>query len=275
MAPRGYVDAFLSLQRVESSGPASSGAVPTRSPQPAPIADVGVVFGGRNTVISLNTDPTLDGRRISSVRASLRFTGDSVVEELSTSVTDSGLALELPDRDGTGLVAIDIAWTDACFDYEGVAAATVSLASTITVGACPTASDAILASIVGLQRTNIVVGSAHVPISIFEYEARFTSLVAGDVIPSVGSWDPSAVPATGAAGGTLSMHDTSDKVRLGAVQARFYRRGDVLLNPVSSSPGVLSGEDLHPRVNGTISIKLPPRSGPMSLSSRPPGHRLA
>jgi hypothetical protein len=168
------------------------------------------------------------------------------------------MRLTVPDVEGLGVLDVSVQWIDRCFAFSATARVPVNVIGSAVTGACPDAEDEYFPYIdavsgpVDINGTTVRLSLNH---GMFKYTGGW---YAADG-PLLGSWDPAAASASGAAGSAARILIGNDDLTLKSLTAQFYRRRDVVESGVEADPVMeRSGSTSGDR---SIDLRLPTTPG--------------
>jgi hypothetical protein len=169
----------------------------------------------------------------------------------------------VPDVDGTGILSVEVEWSDRCYEYTATGAREFTILSLAITSVCPQDMDQLSAYLDELRTPATEFDGMPIELLFSSGFARYwpdlNFSVSGPVLTS---WDRQATGASGSSGTAVAIVPGDEDLRLREASVSFYRRGDVVdyLETFDSIDPVVR-RDVNESEGGRLWVRLPGEPG--------------
>lgn len=257
-APRGRTEVYIAPTSYRPHG----GAWTTLTDQEHGTPDVVTLVGGRDLRLALRPDSPEDDADpgpFEDMDVGLETSAGTIA--LPVTLDGDGATVRIPDEAISGLLRIEVTWSDACFTVRGLAPLTAEITPSAIADACGEPDD-VLAMVFASQDVRVSLDAAEVGLGTISWQAKYNGGGGSDQVPAFAAWDPAGVEAVAPAGGhrRLRIHDPAFRPT-GATLA-VWRRADMAFDglPYPTDDPILSAV-LDLDEDGVLAVPFPARKG--------------
>jgi hypothetical protein len=216
------------------------------------------------------------GWNVTTLSAKLTIEGRAPVKldvELATDSLGnvSGASVRIPDREGRGVLDVNVAWGDACFVYEGVVSSRVHVYAESSVAECPTGRTAAFDELGIAFQPPIVAGGVAADLVPWQFAGKVRDMAVVDPLPPYVGFDAQTATLHVAAGASVTVASSNPAIELRPMEPPrviFFERAPLIrwlddgwIHGNEPEAPVVFGSKLVAREDGTFTFKAPPDPG--------------